>query len=166
MQAPEQVTVLSNTYGGNGAPGAAGTKVWTFEPTPPMSPYLLAIAAGSLKQLATATGGAGGAGGAGAGRRLAQAPGQPGAVTYGFWAVPGLESQLELAAELAPKAFAFYSEYFAMAGKLLAQKGQEIQVRSLSGRQPGGDGAWVGVVGGGGMRLQPRSGTQHTACCC
>lgn len=88
LQVPEQLTVLSNARELS-SPKVNGQKVVQFETTPRMSPYLLAIAAGNLERYA--------GGGLLAGRRLQQRPGE---AEYGFWAVPGLEWQLEMAAQV------------------------------------------------------------------
>lgn len=66
-----------------------GQKVVQFEPTPLMSPYLLALAAGNLRKY---DGGQGSAG-----RRLHQSGAEP---LYSFYSVPGLEWQLAKAAEV------------------------------------------------------------------
>lgn len=66
-----------------------GLEVVQFEPTRLMSPYLLALAAGTLRDY-------GGAGGAGV-RRLRQSGPQP---QFRFYSVPGLEWQLAKADEV------------------------------------------------------------------
>lgn len=80
-QVPEGATVLSNARELT-TTTVDGQKVVEFEPTPVMSPYLLALVAGNLRQY----------GGAGAG--------VVGGVQYGFYAAPGLEWQLEMAAQV------------------------------------------------------------------
>lgn len=102
-----------------------------FPPTPLMSPYLLALTAGSLAAY-TPPAGAGTADGfesvmtgitqtgqrrrslrQAAGGNGTAAPAAPAAALprFGFWAVPGTESQLELASTIVPAAFQFYLDY-------------------------------------------------------
>jgi hypothetical protein len=100
---PEGATVLSNAYELSTSQADSQTLV-QFEPTPKMSPYLLALAAGNLRQYS-------GTGGAGTGRRLRQGAAS---VQYAFYAVPGLEWQLETAAQIAPKAFQYYNDYMSL----------------------------------------------------
>jgi aminopeptidase N len=100
-QVPKGVVALSNGPEASATDSGSVTIV-VFEPTPLMSPYLLAITAGNLKQY-TPSGGTG--------RRLQADSAEAGNPTLAFWAVPGLADQLELAAEVAPKALAFYTSY-------------------------------------------------------
>ena len=87
LQVPERLMVLSNAREAS-TTTVNGQRVVQFEPTPPMSPDLLAIVAGNLRQYA---------GGLATGRRLQQ---RPGAAEYAFYSVPGLEWQLEMAAQV------------------------------------------------------------------
>jgi aminopeptidase N len=77
-------------------------QVYTFEDSPPMSPYLLAVAAGDLVQY-NGTGGA------------APELGGDGIPQLRLWAAPGQEGQLAAAAAAAPAAFRFYTDYFGVA---------------------------------------------------
>lgn len=88
---PEGATVLSNAYELSTTPEDA-QKLVQFEPTPVMSPYLLALAAGNLRKYDAAAAGA-----AGTGRRLSQTVD---GVRFEFYAVPGLEWQLEMASQV------------------------------------------------------------------
>lgn len=93
---PNGAVALSNTESENlGASPCDQTAGCTsqFLPTPPMSPYLLAVAAGALQQYT-----AGSAGG--------------NASPYRFWSTRAGDARLELAAERVPDMFKFYQDYF------------------------------------------------------
>ena len=81
--------MLSNAYELSTTP-VDGQKLVQFEPTPVMSPYLLALAAGNLRKYDAASA-------AGTGRRLSQTVD---GVRFEFYAVPGLEWQLEMASQV------------------------------------------------------------------
>ena len=94
------MVALSNMPARNKLGGSSDAiHIYEFEPTPVMSPYLLAVAAGDLVQYKQA----------GGGNATGAAAGLP---ELRFWAAPGLEGQLAEAAQVVPLAFQFYSAYF------------------------------------------------------
>lgn len=104
VPAEDAVTVLSNAPEASRETSSDGSTVTvTFEATPVMSPYLVAIAVGDLAEAGT---------GQGSGRRLAAASPSTSGYEVQGWAVPGREGFMEEAVRLSVAALEYYDAYF------------------------------------------------------
>jgi aminopeptidase N len=105
---------LSNTAVRSRLGGSSDAiQVYEFEPTPVMSPYLLAVAAGALAQY-NATSGSSTVGGNGSSMSNRGGGGGGSQPELRLWAAAGREGQLAAAAAVAPRAFAFYQSYLSV----------------------------------------------------